>query len=124
MIMILTGRTCKANEHRFQELKVDYFFQNIKNKAAFLFDFCKKNGYVKEDVGYIGDDLNDLASMNLAGFIGCPADSCKEVKRIAHFISEIPGGHGCVRDIIEHLLRESKVWDKLVLKSYKSQLNI
>lgn len=118
-IMVLTGRECAATIRRMNELKVDFLFQNVKNKAEFLADFMHEHGFVKKNVGYIGDDLNDLAPMNLAGFVGCPADSCPEIVQRADYVSPICGGHGAVRDVIEHLLRESGEWNSLVAKCYE-----
>lgn len=117
-IMVLTGRECAATTRRMTEMKVKYLFQNVKDKACFLKTFMEQHGIKKDEVGYIGDDLNDLPPMLLAGFIGCPADSCLEVKSIANYISCINGGHGAVRDIIEHILRESGHWDKTVADVY------
>lgn len=117
-IMVLTGRECAATTRRMTEMNVEFLFQNVKDKAGFLKTFMEKHGIKQEEVGYIGDDLNDLPPMLLAGYIGCPADSCLEVKRIANYISRINGGHGAVRDIIEHILRESGQWDKVVADVY------
>ena len=104
-IIVLTGRECAATTKRMEELKVERFFQNVKNKAEFLHNYMNMEGIKKEQLGYIGDDLNDLKAMSLAGFVGCPADSCNEVKELADYVSPIKGGHGAVRDIVEHLLR-------------------
>lgn len=109
-IMILTGRECAATSRRMGELKVDYLRQNIKDKYKFLKVFLEENQIAKEQVAYIGDDLNDLHSMSLAGFIGCPKDSCVEIKELADYISPIKGGHGAVRDVIEYVLRERNEW--------------
>lgn len=117
-IMVLTGRECAATTRRMTEMKVEYLFQNVKNKADFLKRFMEQHGIKKEEVGYIGDDLNDLPSMLLAGYIGCPADSCPEIKKVADYISGINGGNGAVRDVIEHILRESGQWDKAVTDVY------
>lgn len=117
-IMVLTGRECTATTRRMSEMKVEYLFQNIKNKAAFLRTFMSQHELRKEEVGYIGDDLNDLSPMLLAGYIGCPADSCQEIKKVADYISSVRGGNGAVRDIIEHILRESGQWDKAVADVY------
>jgi len=117
-VMVLTGRECKATIKRMQEMKVDYLFQNVKNKASFLEKFMGENDLSKDMVGYIGDDLNDLQPMKLCGYIGCPADSCEEVKEIASYVSPINGGHGAVRNIIENLLREKNLWDVAVSKAY------
>lgn len=116
--MILTGRECAATTRRMQELKVDFLFQNVRDKTAFLRRFMLDNDIDKETLGYIGDDLNDLGPMKLAGFVGCPADSCEEVKRIANYISPVKGGHGAVRDVIEHVLRESGRWEYAISVAY------
>ena len=117
-IMVLTGRECAATTRRMKEMKVEYLCQNVKNKEDFLKSFMKQNGIKKEEVGYIGDDLNDLHPMLLAGYIGCPADSCPEVKKIAHYVSNVHGGHGVVRDVIEHILHETGQWNKFVEDVY------
>lgn len=117
-IIVLTGRKCEATTKRMAELKVDYIFQNVKDKYAFLSAFMKEKFISREELGYIGDDLNDLPPMKLAGFIGCPADSCREVKELADYVSPVCGGHGAVRDVIEHVLRESGEWYDAICDVY------
>lgn len=117
-IMVLTGRECAATTRRMKEMKVEYLFQNVMKKSDFLKTFLIQHGIKKQEIVYIGDDLNDLPSMLLAGYIGCPADSCIEVKSIANYISSINGGDGAVRDIIEHILRETGQWEKAVADVY------
>lgn len=117
-IMVLTGRKCEATSRRMMELKVDYLYQDVKEKKRFLKKFIEDNKIKREELGYIGDDLNDLPSMELAGFVGCPADSCLEIKQVADYISNVNGGYGAVRDIIEHMLRETGDWDKAVSSVY------
>lgn len=117
-VMILTGRECKATTRRMTEMRVKYLNQNVKDKRQFLEDFMKEKNLTKDMVAYIGDDLNDLPPMKLCGFIGCPADSCLEVKAVANYVSPIKGGYGAVRDVIEHLLRKNNLWDEAVSKVY------
>lgn len=112
--MVLTGRECMATRRRMMEMKVDYLFQHINDKADFLKKYMAENEINGKDIAYIGDDLNDLAAMKLCGFIGCPRDSCQEVKEISGYVSFLCGGHGAVRDIIEHLLKETGDWDKAI----------
>ncbi len=113
-LVVLTGRECKATEKRMQELKIDYLFQNIKNKYQFIIDFMKENNIKREEIGYIGDDLNDFLPMKETGYIGCPGDACLEIKTIADYISEMSGGKGAVRDIIVHIAKERGEWDKIL----------
>ena len=116
--VVLTGRECAATTRRMSDLKVDHVFQNVRDKQSFLQTFIEDNHISKEQLGYIGDDLNDLMPMKLAGFKACPADSCEEIKEIADYVSTVNGGHGAVREIIEHALRASGDWDSLVEKIY------
>ena len=117
-MMILTGRECAATTRRMKELKADYIIQNVKDKVAFLRDFMVEHHITKEQLAYIGDDLNDLAPMQLAGFIACPSDSCQEVIQIADYVSPIKGGYGAVRDVIENMLRYCGEWEDAVRNVY------
>lgn len=117
-IVVITGRKCEATFRRMKELKVDYIYQDIKDKETFLSEFMKTNGISREEIGYIGDDLNDLLPMKMVGYVGCPADSCKEVKKLADYISSVKGGSGAVRDVVEHFLCESGEWDEAISVIY------
>ena len=116
--MVLTGRECPATTRRMNELSLDYVFQGVKDKYSFLKTFLEENNYNKDEVGYIGDDLNDIAPMKLCGFKGCPADSCHEVTEIADYVSILNGGHGAIRDVVEHILTEYGEWEKTVRMLY------
>ena len=117
-IMVLTGRECAATTRRMTEMKVDYLVQNIKDKIAYLDDFIQREKISYEEIGYLGDDLNDLAGMQKAGFAGCPEDACEEIKEICDYVSAVKGGHGAVRDIVSHLLKERGEWEGAISKVY------
>lgn len=113
-IMVLTGRECAATTRRMTEMKVEYIVQNIKDKVAYLKDFMEKEDITFEEIGYLGDDLNDFAGMKLAGFAGCPEDACEEIKAIADYVSGVKGGQGAVRDIISWLLKQRGEWEPAI----------
>lgn len=113
-LMVLTGRECQATTRRMQEMKIDYIVQNIKNKESYIKGFMAQNGISREELGYIGDDLNDLPSMKLCAFVGCPVDACEEVKAQADYIAEIKGGHGAVRDVISAMLKKRGEWEQVI----------
>lgn len=117
-LMVLTGRECQATTRRMQEMKFDYIVQNIKDKSAYLEDFMKKNGIRREEIGYIGDDLNDLPPMKLCGFAGCPADACEEVQAYVDYVADIKGGNGAVRDVIRAVLMARGEWEEAVAAVY------
>jgi len=117
-LIILTGRESDATLRRMTELKADLILQGIKEKTESLKAYISENSISNKDIGYIGDDVNDLQAMRLCSFIGCPNDACKEVKSLANYISPINGGYGAVRDCIEFLLVETNDWGKLVEQIY------
>lgn len=118
-IVVLTGRECEATRRRMSEMKVDFLYQNIKNKKKFLEEFMEHHKIKKNEIGYIGDDLNDYDPMSLVGFVACPADSCSEIIQIADYVSKKNGGYGAVRDVIEHILRTSGEWQDLITEVYE-----
>lgn len=117
-ILVLTGRECAATARRMDEMKVDFLVQNCKDKVPYLEQFLRKQGVSWDELGYLGDDLNDLPGMSRCGFAGCPADACAEVKACADYVSTIKGGYGAVRDMVEHLLRARGEWEKVTAEIY------
>ncbi len=117
-LMVLTGRECQATTRRMQEMKFEYIVQNIRDKSAYLEEFMKKNGIKREEIGYIGDDLNDLPPMKLCGFVGCPADACEEVKEYADYVAGTKGGSGAVRDVICAMMKARGDWEQAVSAVY------
>lgn len=103
-VMICTGRACEAVRRRAADLHIEYLYQNVADKAAFLRGFLAEHHFSREHAAYCGDDLNDLAAMSLCGFVACPADAVDAVRRRADFVCPHRGGEGAVRDAIEEIL--------------------
>lgn len=117
-ILVLTGRECKATTKRMKELQVEFLEQKITDKVKYLEEFMEKNNIVKDEIGYIGDDLNDFNAMKMTGFVGCPNDACEEIMAISNYVSKKNGGDGAVRDIIAYLLMNRGQWEEAIAKSY------
>jgi 3-deoxy-D-manno-octulosonate 8-phosphate phosphatase (KDO 8-P phosphatase) len=79
-------------------------------KADVYNTILQKYGLASEEVLYMGDDIPDIPAMKLAGLPVCPADAAEEVKAISLYISPKEGGSGCVRDVIEKVMRVRKQW--------------
>jgi 3-deoxy-D-manno-octulosonate 8-phosphate phosphatase (KDO 8-P phosphatase) len=116
--IVLTGRECKATSRRMKELSVDYLYQGVRDKSSFLELFFEEHKIERTRVAYIGDDLNDLQPMSMAGYICCPADSCDEVKIIADYISPIKGGYGVITDVVRHILNGTNKWSDAIRDVY------
>ena len=121
-IMFLTGREAASTEKRANELKIDYVFQGVRNKSSFLSAFVDENDYSFDQLCYIGDDINDLKVMHLCGYVACPLDASKDVKKVADYISVIRGGDGAVRDIIEHIMIKNGQWEEIICNSEENKI--
>jgi 3-deoxy-D-manno-octulosonate 8-phosphate phosphatase (KDO 8-P phosphatase) len=79
-------------------------------KLPCLYDFLEKNNLKAEEVLFMGDDLPDYPAMKVVGLPVCPKDATPEIKAISLYISDKNGGDGCVRDVIEQVLRAQEKW--------------
>jgi 3-deoxy-D-manno-octulosonate 8-phosphate phosphatase (KDO 8-P phosphatase) len=109
-IGIITGGFSKSVIKRFSDLGVEDIIINSKNKVDDYKIFCQKNKLKPEEIVYMGDDIPDYESMKLSGLAVCPADAVEEIQSISHYVSDKEGGKGCVRDIIEQVLRAQSRW--------------
>ncbi len=101
---IITGRTSKIVAQRSAELHIPYVYQGVSDKKATLISLIEELGMSKDEVCYIGDDLNDYDCMNAVGHPCCPNDAVDEIRSVCEYISPKNGGRGAVRDIIDHML--------------------
>jgi len=109
-VAIISGGYSKTVRKRFAYLGVKDIFMGSGNKIPAFHAFCVKYNLSPADILYMGDDLPDFEVMKLAGFSACPADAASEIKQISAYISFQKGGEGCVRDIVEQVLRLHNKW--------------
>ena len=109
-IAVITGGHSRAVKKRFSYLGVKFIYLHSASKMADFNDFLKRNNLQASEVLYMGDDIPDLEVMKVAGFAACPADAAEEVKQVAHYISDKTGGSGCVRDIMEQVMKLQEKW--------------
>jgi len=111
---IISGRRSEIVERRARELGMAVVRQGIADKGEALRALLESEGLTPQEVAYMGDDLNDLPVMTEVGLSAAPADAPFEVKAQAHMVMENRGGHGCLREFIEAILRSRGDWDALV----------
>ena len=115
---IITGRKSELVEIRSNELKIKYLYQGISEKTVILEEIMQKTGLKKEEIAYMGDDLNDILIMKQSGLTGAPKDAADEVIQIADFVSGKNGGSGAVREFVEYILKKDGKWETF-LKNVK-----
>lgn len=109
-ICIITGGNSEAVRDRFKTLGVKHIYLRSRNKIDDLEDFLSGFEFGAENILYMGDDLPDYRVMKMVGFPTCPSDAVEDIKSISVYISDKPGGEGCVRDVIEQVLRLQGKW--------------
>lgn len=108
---IITGGSSEVVKKKFNDIGVSDVYLSQQFKIEALEDFCAKYSLSSEDVLYMGDDLPDFETLTAAGFSACPADAANEVLEISDYISDKKGGDGCVRDIIEQVMKIQNKWN-------------
>ena len=91
-----------------------------RDKIEDFNDFCNRHGVSADQVMYFGDDLPDLPVMQACGCGVCPADAVDDVKELADWVSDRPGGKGCARSCIEKVMKLQGTWE-LDVKDYKKK---
>jgi 3-deoxy-D-manno-octulosonate 8-phosphate phosphatase (KDO 8-P phosphatase) len=109
-VVIISGGISKSVENRFDALRIEDVFLGVSNKIEVLQQYMKKNNLLPEQIVYMGDDIPDFKAMKKVGVPVCPADATEEIKNISVYISDKKGGEGCVRDIIEQVLKVQGKW--------------
>lgn len=111
-VAIITGGCSESIIHRAESLgvKMEDLYQMSKDKETDLKHFCKRNGIDIKEVAFVGDDLPDIPAIMAAGLGVSPSDAVNEVKKASDIISEYPGGRGCIRDLVESVLKAHGKW--------------
>lgn len=87
---------------RAEKLKIDVI-HGVEDKKTIVANYLKDNGYSKEQVMFIGNDLNDIEAMGEVGIKGAPADAEEEILQVADWISTKKGGYGVIRELFRLL---------------------
>lgn len=117
---IVTGANTQRVKLRYKKLGIEHIYLNSFNKTECLEDIMAKTGLQKEEILYMGDDLVDFQIMKEIGIPTCPIDAVPEIKAISLYISDKKGGEGCVRDIIEQVMRSQQKWFGQEIKGIKA----
>ena len=109
-IAIISGGTNEGIRNRFQALGVKDIYLGAHEKSA-AYDELVNNYKLKPDeILYIGDDIPDIPLIKKVGVSCCPSDAVTDVKSVVDYVSHKKGGEGCVREIIEQVLRVQEKW--------------
>jgi 3-deoxy-D-manno-octulosonate 8-phosphate phosphatase (KDO 8-P phosphatase) len=109
-VAVISGSNSKDYIHRLKSLGITDVWLNSRSKLEHFRTFMKKYDLRDSEVIYMGDDIPDFEIMRQPVVAVCPYDADSEIKQLSCYISDKKGGEGCVRDIIEQVLRLHNKW--------------
>ncbi len=109
-VAVISGGKSKEYVRRLKGLGVTDIYMNSRSKMEHFRHYIEKYSLNSEDILYMGDDIPDYPVMKSVGIPVCPADADSEIKQISVYISDKRGGEGCVRDVIEQVMRLHNKW--------------
>ncbi len=111
-VAIITGGKDESVRERFARLGVEDIYMGTRQTKLYFFErFLEKYSLDASNVLYMGDDLPDYFVMKAAGFSACPIDAAPEIKQVADYICDRPAGEGCVREVVEQVLKVQNKWE-------------
>lgn len=109
-VVIISGGNSDSVRSRLMNLGINDIYLGVQNKTDKLNEVIVQYELKKEEILYMGDDIPDYDVMKHVGIPCCPADASHEISEISIYTSPFKGGHGCVRDIIEQVMRLNGTW--------------
>ena len=109
-VAIITGGKSSGVVQRLRNLGITDIYHSITDNLAAYEEFVYTYDLDEEYILYMGDDLPDYETMRRVGMPVCPKDAAHEVRAISLYVSHLKGGEGCVRDVIEKILRIKGKW--------------
>ncbi len=110
-VCIISGGRNEGVRTRLANLGIKDIYLGAHNKIKQFQELVEKYNLKPENVLYMGDDIPDFPVMKLVGLPCCPNDAAAEIQQVSKYISDKKGGEGCVRDIIEQILRVQGKWE-------------
>ena len=115
---VITGRKSEALRHRCRNLNIDLLFDGVRDKVAVMETLAARRDMTMDALGFVGDDLPDLAVMRRVGLAVAVADAHPLIRQAAHTTTRACGGQGAVREICEAILTAQDKWEALLLQLF------
>ena len=109
-IIIISGGSSPEVEYRLSTLGITEVYMKAENKLSILQNHLSKKNISATNVLFMGDDIPDIEAMKSVHLATCPSDATQDVLAVAEYVSPYPGGKGCVRDVIEKVMKLQGKW--------------
>jgi 3-deoxy-D-manno-octulosonate 8-phosphate phosphatase (KDO 8-P phosphatase) len=105
---LISGEASPLVDRFARKLNLQHVYKGCRDKAQAMRDFSAAAGIPLEAIAFMGDDVNDLPAMALAGFSAAPATAHVSVRQVVDLVTAAPGGEGAVRELIDTLLAQDR----------------
>jgi 3-deoxy-D-manno-octulosonate 8-phosphate phosphatase (KDO 8-P phosphatase) len=109
-VLVISGAGASPVVDRLNKLGIYDIHMGAADKLSIVRHYMAKHQLMREQLLFMGDDMPDLEVMQAVGLAACPADAADEIKQISSYISPVKGGEGCVRDILEKVMKLKGDW--------------
>jgi 3-deoxy-D-manno-octulosonate 8-phosphate phosphatase (KDO 8-P phosphatase) len=109
-VIVISGGNSPEVKDRLMKLGVTNVWMQVTDKKNILENFMREKDLQQNEILFMGDDIPDHEAMYFAGLPCCPADAAVEIKEISKYISPLPGGMGCAREVIEKVMKLRGDW--------------
>jgi 3-deoxy-D-manno-octulosonate 8-phosphate phosphatase (KDO 8-P phosphatase) len=116
---VVSLRSSQTVKMRAAELDIGIVRQGAVDKLATTLEILAEHGLSPQQACYIGDDLPDLRVVRAVGLGVAVADACPELREAAAYVTQLPGGSGAVREVVELILKAQQRWDD-VIQAYRT----
>ncbi len=113
-VAVISGRKSNSVALRMKNLGIEYVYQGHENKQAAFDELIQKTGITPEQAAHVGDDLLDLPLMMRVGLAIAVNDANLAVKQRAHWCTDLPGGHGAVREVCDFIMQAQGSFEDIV----------
>ncbi len=121
-LAIISGRSSQAIVRRAEECDVDVVRLGAKQKLPVYLEVLREMDIPARHTAVVGDDVGDLPLLMNCGFPVAVADAVEELKHKAVYVTRLGGGTGCVRELVEMILKKTGKW-KQIMQRYNPPNN-
>ncbi len=111
-VCIISGGKNEGIRDRLKGLGITDIYLGAHHKVDQFEEYCDIYDIDKEKILYMGDDIPDYWVMKEVGLAACPKDAVPEIQNVSQYVSQKKGGKGCVRDVIEQVMKVQGKWHK------------
>ncbi|MGE5111248.1 MAG: KdsC family phosphatase [Acidobacteriaceae bacterium] len=108
LLALISGEDSPLVDRLAIKMGITDVYKNCKDKAQALRSFANSRQFDLKEICFMGDDVNDLAALEIAGLAAAPADARPAVIERCKYVAKANGGNGAAREVIDLILAQTR----------------